>query len=315
MRARLSGALVAVVGLGLASPAGAYVRSRTGSDTPVAFDSACVFVQTDSRGSVDMPFADVLAVVDKSLTNWQGIGACSYLQLKTTATAQRDALYDGRNVIQFLSDRWCHPADKQSPERCYDASAAAITTVFFLDRKGEDHDGTIVDADIEMNEVNFTFVNLPTTMTIRMGTAAADLENTLTHEIGHLMGLDHTCTDSSTPENAKDQNGAKPPNCDQLRDLSTAARHLIEDATMYNRADQGETKKRSPEADDVAGICEAYPVAKTPSRCGEVDLSRYTGGCAVAPRAAATSGQVAAALGLLLVALLGLVLRPRRAGS
>ena len=44
MRARLCGALVVVVGLVLASPAAAYVRSRTGSDTPVKFDSACVFV-------------------------------------------------------------------------------------------------------------------------------------------------------------------------------------------------------------------------------------------------------------------------------
>ena len=99
----------------------------------------------------------------------------------------------------------------------------------------------------------------------RAGTSLADFENTLTHELGHLQGLDHTCKDAATPAHEVDENGNPPPRC---RSLSTcrADRSRSSDATMYNSATPGETKKRSPEADDVAGICDAYPLAQAAQR-------------------------------------------------
>lgn len=309
--ARLLALVAPVVALAtclVTSTASAYVRSRTGSGTAVRFDSACVFLGIDTRGSIDVSLADVEATVDKSMSNWSGIAQCSYLELKKADPAERDARYDGKNVVQFLHDSWCHPADKNNPERCYDSAAAAITTVFFLDRPGEAHDGTIIDADIEVNEVNFTFVLLPSDKMARPSTATADLENTLTHEIGHLMGLDHTCSDNSTPANAVDQNGMHPVACSKLRTLDATTRATIENATMFNSAEPGETKKRSPEADDIAGICEAYPAGdKAPTRCAPVDLGRYTKGCQAAPGQTPEAG--ALLLGLLVAAVL---LRPAR---
>lgn len=298
-----------------ATDASAYVRSRTGNGTPVKFDSACVFLQADTKGSVDVPFATVTGMIDKCFSNWNGIASCSYLQLKSDAPEALHARYDGTNVLEFLSTTWCHPADKHSPENCYDSAAAAITTVFYLDRPGQKFDGTIIDADIEMNEVNFTFVELPSAMPARAGTAKADLENTLTHEIGHLMGLDHTCADSATPANAVDENGARPPNCDELGSVSAAVRAKIEEATMYNRADQGETKKRTPTDDDVAGICAAYPAsAKAPTRCEPVDLSRYTDGCQVAG-ATPSTGNAATERGVFFLLLVGGALVVLRRGK
>ena len=167
--------------------------------------------------------------------------------------------------------------------------------------------GTIIDADIEMNEVNFTFIQSPTAKTVRKGTAEADFENTLTHEMGHLMGLDHTCADSSTPANALDNNGVRPVSCDQLKTLAAAARSVIEEATMFNRATPGETKKRTPEADDIAGICEAYPSSgKVPTRCAPVDLASYNSGCQIAPSSSAPAWP-----SLLLLGVVGFVLARR----
>ena len=76
--------------------------------------------------------------------------------------------------------------------------ATGITTVFYVDH-GEPDDGTILDADVELNDINFTFVVEPTTQQPRAGTEVSDLENTLTHELGHVLGLDHTCANAATP--------------------------------------------------------------------------------------------------------------------
>jgi hypothetical protein len=194
-------------------------------------------------------------------------------------------------------------------------AAAAITTVFY------DNGAKIIDADIELNELDFTFVWLPSNVPPRGQTVmdscyiaadpltiVADLENTLTHEIGHFQGLDHTCwdhvsdqpCDSGTACTAGhtcsqrvgppaqpnmawaactgtgctcqpvDGAGQPVPDCADLSDpitVPTAQAMAIADATMYNFAPPRELRKRSPEADDIAGICATYPAASDPSSC------------------------------------------------
>lgn len=271
----------------LSATAHAYVRSRTEKgSTPVYWTGGCVFIQPDSGGSPDLSADVVFSVVQKSMDNWMSVtNSCSYLQLKYVQPAPLDAHYDGVNVIKFRSDKWCHPDDAKSKNQCYDAMAAAITTVFYVDHPGQSNDGAIVDADVELNGINFTFVQEPSTMAPRTGTNLADFENTLTHELGHLMGLDHTCRDSATPANAVDDTGAPPPDC---RAIPAAQRDKITEATMYNLAVPGEIKKRSPEADDVAGICAAYPTAKDPKKCAPTNLKDFetSGGCTMGGRGA-----------------------------
>jgi len=80
--------------------------------------------------------------------------------------------------------------------------------------------GLIYDADIELNAAQFSFSAdpIPANGTI-------DLENTLTHEIGHLLGLDHSY------------------------DFH---------ATMYPQAPEAETSKRDLNEDDINGLCCLY---------------------------------------------------------
>ena len=84
---------------------------------------------------------------------------------------------------------------------CYDPSATAITTVSYVNKAGDPNDGQIIDADIELNAVNNHFFNkdVDPTPTDRN---PADLWNTLTHEMGHMQGLDHTCRGASEPANS-----------------------------------------------------------------------------------------------------------------
>ena len=297
-----------------ATNADAYVRSRTKHGTAVYWPGACVFVQPDSDGTPDLPADTVFATVQKSMQNWQDLTAsCGYLQMKYDTPAQVEAHLDGKNVVKFRTDKWCHPDDTQNKDVCYAAQAAAITTVFYLDRKGEGEDGYIIDADIELNDINFTFGTVVEGQPLpspRPGTSLADLENTLTHELGHLQGLDHTCKDSATPDVEVDENGNPPPACNNLSMLTPAELAKIRDATMYNSAMPGETKKRSPEADDVAGICAIYPIDQAPlhSACKHTNLDDYqTRGCQFVPGPA---GGAALFVGLL--ALLGWRTRRRR---
>jgi len=65
-----------------------------------------------------------------------------------------------------------------------------------------------------------------------------DLQNLVTHEAGHFIGLAHPA------------------------DLAGNAT-----LTMYGGSSPGEVSKRSLEADDVAGLCAIYPAGAPPSSC------------------------------------------------
>ncbi|HEX9104101.1 MAG TPA: hypothetical protein VF997_17940, partial [Polyangia bacterium] len=129
-----------------------------------------------------------------------------------------------------------------------------------------------------------------------------DLENTLTHELGHLQGLDHTCADSATPPQEVDDSGSPPPSCSALASLPLDEQIKITTATMYNFAKPGEISKRSPKADDVAGIANAYPPASDPGSCKPVDLNAYkSGGCSIGGPARRSLAALAVLLGALVV--------------
>jgi hypothetical protein len=162
----------------------------------------------------------------------------------------------------------------------HDPSAIGLTSVFYVDRPGIVGDGTILDADVELNGVNFTFTVDVTSATARPGTTVADLENTLTHELGHVQGLAHTCWDHIAPEPPLDDAGNPIPDC------NGPVPDAILNTTMYPYALMpGETSKRNLSADDVRGICELYPAptASPPPGC----YAELDGGCAVGGRARA----------------------------
>jgi hypothetical protein len=107
------------------------------------------------------------------------------------------------NTVMFRDDAW-H----------YDPAALAITTLTVDVR-----DGTILDADMEVNTLGFNF-------SVGDGLVNNDLLSVLTHESGHFLGLAHTNVDG---------------------------------ATMFPGYSSRETTQRSLSNDDIAGICEIYP--------------------------------------------------------
>lgn len=118
------------------------------------------------------------------------------------------------------------------PDWPYQPGAIALTTIAY-----DPATGLVLDADIELNG-SFGFDVLEERDTCAAEETAMDLRNTLTHEVGHLVGLDH------------------PP-----------ASERYADTTMFASAPPCETSKRSLAADDLEGLCAIYPAEASTRPC------------------------------------------------
>lgn len=322
--AHLGASRWSLLGLGLLSglifftgepSAHGFVRSRTRSCQPVFWPQSCLYIQPDGDllGD-DLAPATVVAAIQSGVQAWNDhLEVSSFLQLRYLAPRgpQEVNPLDGLQLLKFRRDRWCRPPTATtSMQVCFDQSATAVTTVTFINRPTDPTvDGRIIDADIDFNAVNFRFYNADEGLPGGSGgRSPVDLWNTVTHELGHVMGLEHPCSlfPGALAECVVDDQGVPVPDCsvveqDRYRDL-----HLqtIYESTMYPTSAPGETNKRLPHADDVAGIITAYPKVKDPMTC-RLPLVAQNAGCA-APAAAAvpsTTPLLAGALLALLAAL------------
>jgi hypothetical protein len=205
--------------------------------------------------------------------------------------------YDKKNVIIFRQETWC----RQSPRRndagvledyCYPASALAITSIVKNSSTGE-----ILDTDIEFNAVDYSWGDLVARPDLTSPTTG-DFQNALTHELGHVLGLDHNCyTPSDAHPRLKDNTGAPAVDCYNNPTLTDT----VADATMYPSIALGDTMRRTLSPDDELGICDIYPHQHDvcPPRPSE-------GGCSVLATPSPDGGQTTmlwTAAGLLMAAL------------
>jgi hypothetical protein len=239
-----------------------FVRSGPSENGHYLYwQSSCVYVTIDDAGTTAIQGDQEFAAIDAAINTWNNAtSGCSYLTLindgrKALEVSGKDHI----NLIKFRDSGWSHSIN-----------AAALTTVTYIKSDTRSDDGAIVDADIEINAVNFT-VTLDSRPTAVPSNAV--LQNTLTHELGHLQGLEHPCRVGNDPERV-DNLGNPVPTCFGSSDPPSIA-----DLTMYNFQDPGETKKESLEADDINGICTVYPTAKDPGACERVGSATAAGCC------------------------------------
>jgi len=266
-----------VLGTGLLAPlpvASAYVHTLTpGGCNPVHWAQTCVFVTSDAAGVPDLPQSDIERIVQSAVGSWQ-TPAGSYLRLESLQSSEsREAGIDGWQTILFRSKTWCRPADSSGPALCYDSAANALTTISYVrDAVDASNDGRIVDADIELNAVHAVFYDADTQATpVEPERRPTDLWNTLTHELGHLQGLDHTCRGrgDTMPRCARNGAGDSVAECTEVEahrgdDAALAAIHA---STMYPSSKAKETSKRTPEPDDLAGVVGLYGTENDPAVC------------------------------------------------
>jgi len=247
-------------------PAGFVRTGPTAAGGYLYWESGCVMITPDADGTSEIAGDGEFDVIDAAMGTWNtGVSGCSYMRLVDAGRKAMEVGRDRVNLVKFRDASWCRPATADDPPRCHPESAAGITIATYVDDASSDRDGAIVDADIELNGVQFSIgVNGQT-----LGTqpCIAELQNTLTHELGHLLGLEHTCLAAGDPDRIDDK-GNPVPSCP-----GTAANQA---ATMFNYQECGETSKESLDPDDIAGVCAIYPPAQDPGVCEPVSDG---GGC------------------------------------
>ena len=148
-----------------------------------------------SPGANIKPDSDVVGAARRALARWSSLSNINFVVTWSQATSVSPAdAGDGVNLLTIAS----------TPENETFNSAATTgrTRVFF-----DPETGNIAEADISINprpksedgtELQFSTDGTPGTY---------DLEATFTHEIGHLLGLDHSAVLSSTMQARQAYNG------------------------------------------------------------------------------------------------------------
>src|SRR5215510_7088196 len=148
-----------------------------------------------SPGSNIKPGSDVVGAARRALTRWSSMANINFAVTWSSGTSVSPAAsVDGISLVTI--------ADTLDNEDFNSDSTTGRTRVFY-----DPETGNIAEADISINprprseegtELQFSTDGTPGTY---------DLEATFTHEIGHLLGLDHSAVLSSTMQARQAYNG------------------------------------------------------------------------------------------------------------
>jgi MYXO-CTERM domain-containing protein len=287
-----------------ARPASAYVRYMSAGGKPFKWPQSCVPMTVYPNDLTTMMSIDeILSDVTAAAATWSNVSdACTYLHIDITSSTDTTprAANDGHNNVIFRASSWCkqNPGGECDPAVSYDPAALALTSV-----SASTSSGTIRDADLEVNAFHFRWADLVVHPELRgPGMTIHDLQNAVTHEMGHVIGLDHTCYLQPPP--LIDNNGNPTPDCaDASPDVLAT--------TMFPSANPGDIDKRTLAPDDQQAVCDIYPAAMDPMVCSPTTTNSSLQGCS----SCATGGgrvPVAALAVTALAALFALRARRRR---
>lgn len=272
-----------------------YVRSRVDRNDPTSQclwwkEDTVITVEQSALGNPETPGETETFAISAAFASWsQQLVACGSLRFEEHPRTQRRALSDDGKTLVLFRQTDCDevtPACTGSPRDCGDErdcwehanGALAITTTSYHDQTGR-----ISDSDVELNTRHFIFttVDAPPCVPPVFDTScvASDVENTVAHEVGHVLGLGHSPDPNST--------------------MNAAAR-------------SGETSKRHLDADSKKFICDAYPANRGSRTCL---LPVYDGQLGPARSCSAGGAAEAIALGLLLLRRRRSAPKPRVSGG
>jgi hypothetical protein len=216
MRALMSIATVAAVLLD-APLVQACKQYHTKFGAGLRWSSCSVGYWVSEAGSTDVPLDAAVDEIEAGFDVWNAV-SCLPLEMTYDGLVEDAGSYVGdkgkaleRNVVTWISTEEQYAVWVAK----WGAGTLGMTTLVFNQVTGE-----IVGADMEINDYEFTF-----TTSKQEGAVVMDLRNTICHEVGHVLGLDH----SDVP-----------------------------DSTMYYKAPEGELSKCTLHDDDFKCVCLAY---------------------------------------------------------
>ena len=204
-----------------ALPSSAFVRSTTTLGTPTSWFTQCIPIWLNDQESLTLNIEAVEQDLQRALSEWEGVECADLAFVYRGQTSYGGIGFDpnphavNQNIVSFV---------QAQSDWLTDPLAVALTTVTSCQNETEVcAEGTTIDADIQINEAYYVF----TASDAEPRDRRMDLLSILTHEVGHLIGLDH------------------PP---------------LPEATMFMSSVEGEIKKRDLAVDDERGLCDIFPI-------------------------------------------------------
>jgi hypothetical protein len=240
------------------SPAAAYVRAvNTSNKLPWFWNQNELHIVADVGHPVDsISTQDIVNAVERSAAAWsRGMNDCTVINItvSTKDDPHTPTIADGVNRLAFRRVDWClepPPAKDSKVAPCHPGEALALTTSFT-----DTNTGRIIDADIEVNAAvnNKPYQYIWSDLVAHPAQGLRwDLQNAVTHEMGHFLGFAHSCLLSPDEVATTDDRGEAVPFC-RPGDEATM------DSTMFPSAAPGDIARRTLSADDIRGLCELYP--------------------------------------------------------
>lgn len=244
---------VVVIGISWGGEAKGFERSVTCGPPPnpfacevgeeaafVNWPVRCVTLYANESASKAVDLVTLIDITQRALGVWN-TPDCSDFNIAYAGVTSEDRVgyfqeERNANILLFRDTGWRHGR-----------GVLALTSVTY-----DVNSGMIVDADIEFNSQQYNFTHTDSAALIDI-----DIENTMVHELGHFLGLDHSAE---------------------------------EESTMFASAPRGETKKRTLHADDTAGLCAIYPKQGSGQICPVIEPGVFEpggaaggdGGCMIA---------------------------------
>ncbi len=236
--------LILSLSLGGARPGAAYVIATTQDGLhELHWTTDEVPYSVHFRGAADVHEVLLQSALIAAFESWGEVPTASLRFQRVDQYSEPVSEADGINLLYWTEGAWPHEAE-----------VIALTSINYYPDTGE-----IVDVDIDFNGADYHW-------TVLDGDVQTDVQAIATHEIGHLLGLDHTG---------------------------------IPSAVMNPYYEPGETRQRTLQDDDVEGISAIYPCDS--GDCGEPFVPAESG-CSLAGSGGGARwwilGLVAAALAL-----------------
>lgn len=218
-----------------------FVRSHVNADATkpcLAWVGRALTYRVDPALSARTPGDTERAAVDASFATWQAAAStCSDLTFTASAASENDIVWRERSCAALVSPMDpCHSAGTCAWDfNCWDESeqTLAITTVTYSRSTGR-----LLEADLQLNGAGWLFTTVDSPVCAKTAPAAdcvaTDVQNTVTHELGHLLGFDHS---------------------------------QVEGSTMQATAPLGELTKRAIDDGTRTGLCAVYPRAAPSPAC------------------------------------------------
>jgi MYXO-CTERM domain-containing protein len=294
-------ALAATLALG-GREARAFVQYRTSKGVGWSWQgTTCMPIAVYAGDFQDMTVNEVTAAATGATAAWSAFqNPCTYLTLSARITLEPtpDVVPRRLAVIVFRAGKWCKVlTDGSCSLKPEDVSVYDESVLMLTSSEVNEKTGGMTRSGIEVNGVQFSWADMELHPE-RDSPTTQDLQNALTHELGHFIGLDHNCSPTGANPAPVDDLGEPAPDCDR-------APASIVEATMFPTAPHGDLQKRTLAADDERAACHVYPIADDPKVCSPPWDRDLGCGCASSPVAGA-SGLAGLAL---LIALGGLARR------